>query len=409
LLKTLPCLALAALTLAGSAVAAGPYHPPAATEDSYDAKLEAMVDSMAGPLINVMTSSQKSKISVAVAQFRELQSGQRSPFCRRLEHDVAAKMRSAMVFGIPGEEKVKKALKSLEGDNSDLSQADSLRDFSKMLDCQALVTGGYFIQGDRVLLQAQILRSEDGSKIWGDSQSFPVSELKIHEADLVPATQPKGYAPPPDLPHADAAQDLSLSAQGLPAPAGASPSAESDANAVAGNLLQAQAKLALERDAQFSWQRVSLGLGYKGFRPQNPTFRGVSGWDNGGYIKLSWADVVNGEFDYWLLPSTHLADISNLTAYGFTLSGTCPLRLGPYALIYAGLGGRIESIGVSATNVPSQYGIAYGNNSLLCLAGVKGHWGPYGAELGTSYDFLANYSGYLTLKLGLYYEYSFIN
>ena len=100
-----------------------------------------------------------------------------------------------------------------------------------------------------------------------------------------------------------------------------------------------------------------------------------------------------------------LTDISSLTAYGFSLSATCPYRIGYYTILYGGLGGRMEGIQVNSATLPSQYGVSYGNNSFFFTAGGRLHFGSYGLDLRVSDDVMANYTGYLTVKLGLNYEY----
>ena len=60
-------------------------------------------------------------------------------------------------------------------------------------------------------------------------------------------------------------------------------------------------------ESHFSSNRINVGFGYKSLDSQNATFRKVTGMLQAPYFRLSWADVLNFEYDFWSC-STGLAD-----------------------------------------------------------------------------------------------------
>jgi hypothetical protein len=325
----------------------------------YDAALEALVMAMVSPLIDVQAHSARPKIALAVGPLRELNSGRSSKLAMRLERDLARRIENDTVYKVPP--------------NPGPGGAD------------AAVIGSYAVQGSAVLLQLRLVRGKDGSEIWSDSQSFLLAESDVKDLDLIPGTEPEGFVPP---------QPVSATAEAEAAPATPSPTPFATPELVNENY-----------EAGFSSNRIIVGLGWKGLYSQNPVFRSVVGDLASPYLRLSWADVVGIEFDMWSKHGTGLADAGSLSAFGTTLSLGAPLRLGTLVVLYAGLGGRFESISVGDTRLPSGDQVTYGNNSFFGALGLKLHRRRWGAEAVLARDVVAAYSPYLSLRLGLAYEF----
>jgi hypothetical protein len=354
---------------------------------TYDSCLEDVVDSVVSPMIDVMTRAGKKKISVAVVGFRELASGQRSPFCVRVEQDLTKKIKTATVFEMPSNFALKGAIDSLGGNTTDFSDPKTLDQFGQLVAADVVITGSYLVQDSVVLLKVRLLRCSDGSEVWTDTENIPASGLLPGDSTLIDGSQPAGYVSP-QLP----------AAVKPPVEVPAFPDSSSDTSPTA------TVAQSFNEEDTFSWERINFGAGYMNLKSQNPTFQSVTGIISGGFITSSWADVVNAQLDFWSIPSTPLANASSLLAFAIAISATAPLRLGPYVVLYGGAGGRFESIQVGGTTLPSGDTVSYGNNSLYGVAGIKLHRGSWGIDTSLNYDFYANYSPYLTVKTGLYYE-----
>jgi hypothetical protein len=375
----------------------------------YGECLDGFAGAMVKPLQDAQTAVGKHRLGVAIVALRELGSGKRSPLCLRLESDLSAKLRSWTIFKPASSTKTAEALASLDGDPTDLSQPETLKKLGTLLKANVVVTGTYEIEGSSVQLTLHLLRCADGQELWTESSAFPSAQVGSDEIVLIDGSQPLSYvravpaAPAAPLsPTAGALADTAT-ASALSPSAAASPELSPDLAAQASRWHE---RSSLYDESAFSWTRINVGLGYKAFLPQNPTFASVAGNLRGPYIDFSWADVFNAEVDIWSQRSSVLADVGSLFAYGVSLSANLPWRPGPHSVLYGGIGTRLESITVSSYKVPADDAVIFGNNSFFVDAGYKLHWGPYGAETAVNYDLYATDSAYLTVKFGLYYEFN---
>jgi hypothetical protein len=148
-----------------------------------------------------------------------------------------------------------------------------------------------------------------------------------------------------------------------------------------------------------------LEVGWKHFIPQNNTFYGQLGSIEGGVLVFSWDDILNLEFDGWERSGLSIGNVTDLTGLGFEPTLTWPFRF-PFLTLYAGGGGRFESVNVTASGLSSDTPVRFGNNSVLLTVGAK--WKPlthWGLDLNGAYDVWATYNPNLMFRAGLYYEF----
>ncbi|HTA16343.1 MAG TPA: hypothetical protein VK786_01190, partial [bacterium] len=321
-------------------------------------------------------------------------------------------LRDDTPYGVPSPSELQDAWISVGGNSADLSQPYTLKRFGHLLSVDAVVSGDYLIQANSISITVRLMECADGSVLWSEERTIPESAVDRGDLNTYSGSAPAGYgvqvsAPPP--PPLVAGVPLSPSAGTA---LGATSSAASLEPGPLAYSYAPPSGVELEtnvHETEFSPYRINFGLGYEYFDPMNVQFRAVVKDLTGPYLSVNWADIVHIDFYLWdvaSLPSLPYP-VSNLFGYGTKLSVTAPMRVGHYWVFYAGLGGRFETIDVSIPNIPSQDTISFGNNSFFGELGVKAHKGPVGLESTLDYDFFANYSPYVMVKLGLYYEYNF--
>ncbi len=367
---------LAALLLLGPACLQAARHAAdadSASQASSPSSYGACVIDVVNSIISGLSGSGIQ--SLAVAQFREKDSRERSVFCLRLEKDLSDAIRTDTSFKVAKSSRVYTELQGMQGDSTDLDKPATLERFGQDLNADALLTGTYASQGSQVLLHVRLLRCYDGKLLWEGRESFPASYLGPNELNPIAGTQPQGYVqvvgPPTPTPP--------------PAPVKMPP--------------------VLRPVPDFSC--VSLELGERRFFPRNSTFENVIGVVNGAYLEAGWAGILDAQIDYWYVHSVNLSNINSLYGVGITLEATYPLRLGRWLVAYGGLGTRLESINVVDNNLPSQYGVSFGNDSFLGTLGLKVHQGPWGLDLHYSNDFFASDNANNMVSLGAYYDFIF--
>ncbi|HTB22305.1 MAG TPA: hypothetical protein VK914_06340 [bacterium] len=399
----------AALSGSASASALSP------TVQTYQDFLGGALAALAGPLNDFMVQSGKPSISVVAGGFRELITGERSPFCDHLDRDLTTHLRDDTPYGVPSTRELQDAWIGVGGNKADMNMPYTLSRFGRLLSVDAVVGGDYRIVGSSIFVTVRLLDCRKDSVLWVRSWQMPMAAVDRGDLNTYSDSAPAGYgqqaevvAPPPP------------SGTIAPEPEPASPTAGvkvSAASLETGPLGFEQPGVQLEsnvHETEFSPYRVNFEAGYESFDPMNSTFRGVVGDLLGPYLNVNWADIVHAEFFLWdraSLPSLP-SPIGSLFGYGMTTSLTWPVRLGHYWVVYGGVGGKFEAINVNGgvvngSPVPNQDTFSFGNNSFFATAGAKVHRGDVGIDANLAYDLLAAYSPYMMVKLGLYYEYTF--
>jgi hypothetical protein len=376
------------------------YAPKSAAADTppptYDSCLEDMMESMISPMIDVMTRAGKKKLSVAVIGYRERSSGERSPFCKRLEADLSKKIHTDTVFGQPDPLEIKQALDALQGSKTDLNDPATLSKLGDLLHVDVILSGNYEVLGSNIALQSHLYHSNDSVEVWSNTEYIPSNAMQGSENTLDPDSAIPHYVAAAAAPPKERPSEV--------------PAFPDDTSPSSGVSAAAPTTLSLNSEDSFSWERVNFELGYMHMEPRNPTFESVTGVIRGVYADIGWADVLTAQLDFWNIPSIQLQDASSLLAYAIGIMATFPYRWGPYVVLYAGLSARFESINVGGTTLPAGDPLTYGNNNLGPIGGIKVHDGPWGVDFNGSWDFDSNInvSGYTIFKLGLYYELNLI-
>ena len=386
---------------------------------SYAGFLSGTVSDLGAPLAAFLAKSGTPSLSVVAGGFRELVTGERSPLCDHLDQDLTVHLRDDTPYGVPSPSELQDAWISVGGNSADLSAPYTLKRFGRLLGVDAVVSGVYLVQAGSISITVRLMDCANGSVLWSGERTIPESAVDRGDLNNYSGSAPAGYgvqvsAPPPP-PSIAAGVPLSPTAAAGSATGTAAGATSSAASLETGPLAYTYAPppgVELEynvHETEFSPYRVNFSLGYEYFDPMNAQFRAVVKNLTGPYIGINWADIVHIDFYLWDVAS--LPDlpnpVSNLFGYGTKLSVTAPMRVGHYWVFYAGLGGRFETIDLSSPDIPSEDTISFGNNSFFGELGMKAHKGPVGLESTLDYDFFANYSGYVMVKLGLYYEYTF--
>jgi hypothetical protein len=433
------CVALCAPSLAGAAFVSAAPTPSAAASPSPDASSDAQaltpsaaalspsasasasspasltpsagtyadfliwtVSALGDPLAAFLKQTGKQSISVAAGGFRELVTGERSPLCDHLDKDLTDRLRDDTPYGVPSTLELADAWISIGGNAADMTQPYTLRRFGRLLSVDAVVSGEYLVKGSSIIITVRLVGCADGNVLWSASRTIPEAAVDRSDLNTYSGSAPPGYgaqvaAPTPGFTGGTGtARNMAVvpETDSRFAPYAPPPGVELEANV---------------HETEFSIYRLNFGAGYEYYDPTNPAFRAVAKDIMGPYVSLNWADVVHADFYLWYLSSLPNlpAPVDNLFGYGMKVSLTAPLRLGHYWVVYAGFGGRFETIDLTSPLIPSQDAVSFGNNSVFASVGAKAHWGPVGLEGTLDYDLVANYTPYFMAKLGLYYEYNF--
>ena len=402
---------VAVVVAAGSAAspanpAAAAISPPAAALVTYASLVSGIVADAGDSLAGVLKDTGKPSLSLAAVGFRELVTGERSLLAEHLDQDLCVRSRDDTPYGVPSAVELRDAYISVGGNGADFSQPGVLKKLGRLLSVDVVFTGYYVVQPSSVSMTVRLLRCGDGAELWTENRTLPISALLRGDLVLETGSAPTAYGQEPEL-------SAPLIA-GSPVSPTASPSGLSPTPTVASRAAHRASADSVRREAnihetEFSLYRLDVEAGYKYFEPQNATFKLNTKSMSGAYVNFNWSDILHVEFDYWYQASLPQLEypVSNLFGYGMSAYATAPLRLGHYWVLYAGLGGRFETINVAAGLIPSQDSISFGNNSFFAIGGVKAHRGPVGVDASVAYDMMATYDPYLTAKLGLYYEYEF--
>ncbi|MGH7442466.1 MAG: hypothetical protein ACREKE_07335 [bacterium] len=371
----------------------------------YRGLLSGTVEALNAPLAALLSASGKPGISVAAGGFRELVTGERSPFCDHLDKDLSDRLRDDTPYGVPSTTELADAWVGIGGSSADLSRPYTLARFGHVLTVDAVVSGDYRVQGPDVLLRVRLLRCFDGAQLWSALERLPISALDRADLDTYAGSAPPGYgvsipAPPPPSLSGSAGAGL------VPGKGGAS------ASSPAGTYLSGVRLESDVHETEFSIYRVNFGAGYEYEEPTNPAFRAVVHNLSSPYLELNWADIARLQFYGWYQSSVRSSaqdPISSLFGYGLDASLTLPVRLGHYWVLYGGVGGRFETIDVNSPLVPSRDTVSFGNNSVFATAGFKVHIRSVGVDTAVSYapNNFSDQSGYFTARLGMYYEWNF--
>ncbi len=150
---------------------------------------------------------------------------------------------------------------------------------------------------------------------------------------------------------------------------------------------------------------MDICLSYRGFVPRNKTFKDIVGNGNGFYVGGALGNYINVGFDFWGKSGLTVSDITELEAKAWELTLTYPFIINENVLVYAGGGGRFESIDVNPTD-EGESDATFGNNMGLVTGGVKlrgfaDEKKSWGVELNYSISFSAKHTDYNMFRIGL--------
>jgi hypothetical protein len=366
----------------------------------------ATAQDLSGAFAAYLSSTGKSTLSVAASGFREFVTGERSSLCANLERELNAHLRNDTPYGVPSVTELEGAWNGIGGNGSDIgSQTYALRKFGRLAGVDLVVSGYYTEQSKGVSITVRLLNCDSGTELWAKTSLLPKGAVPKSDLDRMSGSEPQGWGQEPAAVSAPV-----VIAGGSPESASAlSPSATA-VRPIGDFSPQGTKRDANHHETEFSVDRIDFELAYQYF---DPTTAAVKYWApkgmSGPCISVNWADIVHLDYTLWYLASVpnFSAPVSSVMGWGFSIYGTAPVRLGHHWVLYAGVGGRFETIDINSPSIPSGDTISFGNNAFFGVAGAKVHWGDLGVDGALTDDFTADYAPYFTARLGLYYEYEF--
>lgn len=322
-------------------------------------QLKADVQSRINVIAHALVSAKHLQLEqVAVGGFTD-STGQAPPFASILEADL----RRALSH-------YKKHWKVLSA-NRDPSTAD------------AVLTGSFERDGDIINVHVQVLAQPEGTILW--QRDTVLDGAAVSDADL---------------PGASDQQD-----QGGPA-YGAGPGGP----VALGDQGEDQVIPTLPYSRGMHYGRrfnIDVSIAYQAFLPTNGAFRGAVGSTlNGLSLGMAFNDVFLWDMAFWGqgVSNPALGTTQSLNYAGTDFALVYPIHYGLHLCIYAGPGARFGEIDV---NDPAlvEGPVAYGNNALMAVAGVKWKEDDVGVDLRYTTDLAFSYTGYNTLRFGVFYEF----
>jgi len=152
---------------------------------------------------------------------------------------------------------------------------------------------------------------------------------------------------------------------------------------------------------------IDAYLSYRMFSPTNKTFKKITGQIGGYFLGADILSILNVGVDMWAKEGLEVSDITTLDATAWEITLTYPYIINENVLVYAGGGGRSESIYVNSTSEGDSIA-TFGNNMYLGTIGTKlrlfaDEKNSWGIELNYSRSFSAKYTDYDMFRIGILY------
>jgi hypothetical protein len=305
-------------------------------------RLNVIADALAGA-----ASVQAERL--AVAGFVERPSGLRPPFSHTLE----------------------------EGLRKSLTQANHWKVLADGVDpagADALLTGTFMLEGDRIMVHSELRSNADGTVLW--SRNTTLDAVGIDKKEFEPPQEEGGVPNAPALAEVPAPQD---------------------------QVVPMHPRRVWRSMQPFGFD---LSIGYKAFFPTNSSFKGIVGSRLDGLdLGMTFDDSFLLDFNFWSQNVSGLGTATSLDYAGTDIAWVYPFDLGKAFTFYVGPGGRFGSIAVNDPALDHGGGVSFGNNGFTAVAGAKLRLGAAGLDLRYTYDILSSYTGYHTVSLGAFYAF----
>jgi len=142
-----------------------------ANATSYNESLDALVSSLAS------RASSTTVHTIAVTGFADAMTNQRFMFSEILEDDLTTKLVQTNKFHVVVKSKINEVLKELKFGYEGFVDPEKRKQFGKLAQADAILTGTYRQQSNDVIINAQLINIETGEAIWAGSISISMGEV----------------------------------------------------------------------------------------------------------------------------------------------------------------------------------------------------------------------------------------
>lgn len=160
---------------------------------------ESQLDNLVGSLCKIKN---KSIQKIAVINFIDTTSKQRFLFSDILETDLNTKIINTGRFKVIEKNRLDEILKELKFGYEGLADPTQSKQFGKMSQADAILTGTYFEKGKQVQVSAKLINIETGEVVWADNISVLKEEIPLglfqppniyQETQIIPAGEKEKY------------------------------------------------------------------------------------------------------------------------------------------------------------------------------------------------------------------------
>lgn len=154
------------------------YTNSAFSQTLYDMKIEEYVNKF------VSETKGKSAKKIAVVNFIDTTSKQRYLLSDILEDDLTTKIIQSKKYDVIIKNKIDEILKELKFGYEGLVDPTKRKQFGKLTQADAILTGSYRERGDEIIINTQLINVETGEAIWAGSVSIPKAEIPAESMQL---------------------------------------------------------------------------------------------------------------------------------------------------------------------------------------------------------------------------------
>ena len=366
----------------------------------YADKLDDLITSL------VSETKEKSIRKIAVFNFIDITSKQRFLLSDILEEDLTTKIIQTKKFDVIVKSRISEILKELKFGYEGFVEPEKRKQFGKLSQADAILTGTYREKGKKVLINAQLINVETGEAIWAGSVLIPRNEFAQESFQF-----PNIYQKIPTITSVERKNQVKPKSTGAVSIISQSNEAEIylDAKRIVGSSKHFPPKEEYKLTKKYAQpDGLDIYLSYITFSPMNNTFNKIIGQISGPYIGMDIASIVGIGIDSWVKDGLSVSDIIELSASALNLTLTYPYTLSENFLIYGGVGARFESISVNSY-LSSGSDVEFGNNGLIFTVGAKLRFcneSKNGSSYGVEFNYslmAANYTSYSMFRIGVLY------
>jgi len=319
-------------------------------------KLDKLVD-------NFVKHNENKKVrKIAVVNILELKTRAHTGTSNILEEELTTKLiqkKNTAGYDVIVKSRIEEILEELKLGYKGFVTAEVLKEFGKISQADALLTGTYREKGRKIILNVQLVDTEKAEGLWAYRAVIPKSEFP--EEDFQPA-------------------------------------AYNTAEERTSFFTSEQRYYKATRSGEAYWTAAYLNM-----IPNNASFKKNAGNMGSLYAGIDIASIFRMGVGYGDKNFEPEQGFEFLATY-FDFSVSYPYSINPNFLVYGGMGGFFESLtAVRYENRKEVERADFGNNALLLVIGLK-LGGEDGLDLSLNQTLGAKYTNYTMLKLSVFWS-----